>query len=170
MITREELLKLLHYDEFTGVFKWRVSRGRVKAGAEAGCIKVNEDGKSYRYVRVNGRMYYGHRLVWLILTGQFPNDQIDHLDGDGLNNASVNLRTVTNSENGKNVRKRADNATGVTGVYWDRTYAKWHAQIMLNGKGKHLGYFHNFDEAVAVRKAAEKIHGFHPNHGTVRPL
>ena len=63
MLTRKELLKLLHYDEFTGMFRWKVWRQRVKAGVEAGYVRVSGQGKSYRRITINGRHYYAHRLV-----------------------------------------------------------------------------------------------------------
>ena len=170
MITREEVVRVLHYDECTGIFTWKISHANnVKAGRETGCVNVSVSGKAYRVIRINGRSYKAHRLAWLILTGNFPDDQIDHIDGNGLNNRSVNLRAVSRAENCKNVRKHARNTSGVTGVYWDKAGSKWYASIKINGKQKRLGYF-DFDEAVAVRKEAERIHGFHHRHGETRPL
>lgn len=170
MITREEVLKLLEYDPVTGVFTWKVSpTNRVKVGAEAGWVQVY-GGKSYLTIQVNGRTYKAHRLAWLVLTGNFPEDQIDHINGQGLDNRSINLRSVSNAENGKNQRKHVTNTSGVTGVYWDKAYAKWMAAIRLNGKRKNLGRFDNFDEAVEARKNAERKLGYHPRHGETRPL
>ena len=171
MISREEVVRLLDYDEFTGIFTWKTRPNRrIKVGSEAGTVKVDRNGKSYRYVQVNGRKYYCHRLAWLILTGEFPEDQIDHIDGNGLSNASSNLRAVSNAENGKNQRKPVTNTSGVIGVHWYKPYAKWMAYIKLNGRRKHLGYFDDFADAVAVRKKAERTRGFHPNHGSDRNL
>lgn len=170
MITREEVLALLDYDEFTGVFTWKVGRSCVKSGAEAGTVDVNVSGKTYRYIAINGRKYLAHRLVWLVLTGKFPDAEIDHLDGNGLNNRAANLRPATRSENARNMRRQVRNTSGTTGVYWNKSCAKWQASIRLNGWNKYLGLFESFDEAVIVRKESEKLHGFSPNHGSTRPL
>lgn len=169
MISREEVLKVLDYDPVTGAFRWKVSRGNVAAGREAGYVNVRR-GKSYRHVRVSGTYYPIHRLGWLILTGRFPEDQIDHIDGNGLNNSAENLRAVSNAENARNQRKPVNNKSGVAGVHWDKANAKWRVLISHNGKRKCLGRFDDFDEAVAVRKNAEQKLGFHPNHGSERPL
>lgn len=171
MVSREEVVRLLDYDPVTGIFIWKVRTAIcVKIGAEAGSVFVNGNGKPYRRIMIKGRHYYSHRLAWLVLSGQFPDDEIDHVDGNGLNNSAKNLRPATRTENTRNKRKPVNNTTGIVGVYWDKTYSKWAAKICLNGKLKHLGYFDNFDEAVAVRKNAEITHGFHHRHGETRPL
>ena len=171
MITKDEVLKLLDYDPVTGIFIWKVRTAIcVKIGAEAGSVFVNGNGKPYRRIMIKGRHYYSHRLAWLVLNGKFPDAEIDHVDGSGLNNASANLRAVTRKENTKNKRKQVNNTSGVMGVYWDKTYSEWAAKICLNGKLKKLGFFESFESAVAARKSAEKLYDFHPNHGETRPL
>jgi len=52
-----------------------------------------------------------------------------------------------------------------TGVQWNKAHAAWHVRIGVGGKYKHLGYFKDFNEAVAVRKEAEVHYGYHENHG-----
>lgn len=169
MITKKEVMKLLDYDESTGVFTWKVSnRKRVKVGTEAGTVMVTNAGKSYRRIKINGKIYYAHRLSWLILYGEFPEDQIDHIDGNGLNNRADNLRSVSHADNGKNQRKCRTNTSGVMGVTWHR--AKWMVRMVINGRRTFIGYFKSFDEAMKVRKAAEKTYNYHPNHGSERPL
>ena len=69
-----------------------------------------------------------------------------------------------------NRTKAANNTSGVTGVGWDRSKTRWVAHIKKNGKYKALGAFRSFAEAVAARKEAEKMFGFHPNHGSEKPL
>jgi hypothetical protein len=170
MISREEVLRVLDYDEFTGVFTWKVSRGRGKVGSEAGCVSDCGTGKFYRRICVSGKLYHAHRLAWLIINGMFPENEIDHVDGNGLNNKYSNLRSVTHSENAKNKRKHITNTSGVVGVSWYKSGAKWQASIRFNGKLKHLGLFESFDDAVIVRKEAEKLYNFHPGHGMERPL
>jgi hypothetical protein len=100
------------------------------------------------------------------MLGEFPEDQVDHIDGNGLNNIWTNLRPVTCGENQKNRRKYARNTSGTTGVYWYKQARKWRSLI----HNKHLGLFHNKEDAIAARKAAEVFYNFHENHGTERPL
>jgi hypothetical protein len=104
------------------------------------------------------------------MTGEFPPDQVDHQDGNGSNNSWKNLRAVTHAENQKNARKSVANTSGTTGVCWNTQRNKWQSKIHLNGQWKHLGFFHDKAEAIASRKAAEVLYGYHANHGTDRPL
>ena len=134
MIKKEEVVRLLDYDPVTGIFKWKVWRQEVKAGVEAGCVGVTRQGKSYRTITINGRSYHAHRLAWLIIAGEFPENDIDHISGDGLDNRAVNLRAVTRKENGKNQRRHITNSSGVTGVYWYKASSKWCARIKHDGK------------------------------------
>ena len=99
-----------------------------------------------------------------------PVDQVDHIDGNGLNNRWNNLREVSSQENNMNMRLSSNNTSGVTGVCWATRDKRWIANIKVNRKNKCLGYFTDFNEAVAARKAAEIEHGFHCNHGSNRPL
>jgi hypothetical protein len=168
MLTQDRLKELLHYCPETGVFTRLVGN---KRGTHAGDVAGGEFriacGKSYRRVTVCGRDYLEHRLAFLYMTGVFPEDQVDHIDGNGLNNAWINLRAVDGAENQKNKRKPANNTSGVMGVCWSR---RWESHIRHAGHSKHLGYFHDKEDAIAARKEAEKKYGYHENHGTERPL
>lgn len=171
----EELLKsvneILHYDPETGIFTWKKkSAKKVIVGSTAGNIGTDQSGKSYLRIMVAGKTYRAHRLAWLITHGEFPPDQIDHINGNGLDNRLINLRAVTISDNQKNLRLKSSNSSGVCGVSFDNQKRKWRAYIKFGGKQKYLGYFSEFDLAVAARKEAGVIYGFHPNHGSIRPL
>lgn len=119
----------------------------------------------YRFGNLFNRPHRAHRVIWLLSTGEWPVDQIDHIDGNRANNRIVNLREVTNAQNGKNCARRSDNASGVTGISWAARDKKWVAQIRAEGKTECLGYFSDKNEAIAARHAAEVLLGFHPNHG-----
>ena len=171
MATAERVRELLSYDPSTGEFWWKVkTSNRVKARSVAGYERTNQDGKKYWLIRVDGKLHYAHRLAWLVTHGEFPPEQIDHIDGNGLNNRLENLRAVSHAENGRNLRKKSNNTSGVSGVSWHKSRQKWAAQIQVNRKHIHLGLFANKDEAIAARRAAEAEYGFHENHGTDRPL
>lgn len=170
MVTAARVRELLSYDLSTGEFRWKVSRGTKKARSIAGYEYTYGCGKKYWLIRVDGKMYQAHRLAWLVTHGEFPPEQIDHIDGNGLNNRLENLRAVSDSENKRNLRKYSNNTSGVSGVIWHKASQKWLAQIKVNRKNIHLGSFIDKSEAVAARKAAEAKYNFHENHGTERPL
>jgi hypothetical protein len=84
-----------------------------------------------------------HRLI---TGGHFP--QVDHKDGNGLNNQRSNLRAATTQENNRNCKLRVTNLSGFKGVSWSRQSKKWKAQIMDSGRQLHLGVFASLLEAV----------------------
>ena len=169
MITQRQLKEQLHYEEETGRFTWIINRGPARKGAEAGDVHVTR-GKNYRRIGVLGYRPKAHRLAFLYVTGSFPDGEVDHEDGDGLNNRWSNLRAVTHAENGKNIRLQINNVSGAAGVCWRKRVKKWQARINANGARKHIGYFTNKEDAIAARKLAEIEFGYHPNHGKNRPL
>jgi len=171
MITQERLKELLHYDQDIGVFVRKVrTANRVRVGDKAGCIQALPNGKSYSRISIDGNLHYAHRLAWLWNHGELPPHEIDHINGDGTDNRLCNLRSATSSENSRNRRLHSNNASGTCGVYWYEPSRKWVARIMVDSKLLHLGYFEDIDDAIAARKEAEIEHGYHPNHGSNRPL
>ena len=141
---------------------WRVRpSSSVDMSKPAGCVRP--DGR--REIRVKGNAYKAHRLIWLYVYGKFPDNSIDHINGQPLDNRIENLRDVTLQENQKNKCTYRTNSSGHTGVCWHKRNEKWLANIRVNGKRKHLGYFNILEDAVAARKIASIEHGFHPNHG-----
>lgn len=172
--TPEALRDLLRYEPDTGRLFWRARPYGVFpseraarawnarfAGAEAGSIGPI----GYRRIRVFGRLALAHRVAWAIHSGVWPEGEIDHMNHARADNRIANLRVVTNSENSRNQSKYRNNASGITGIFWNRHYQKWHAHITAGGKRRYLGLFNDLDAAVAARKAAEREHGFHENHG-----
>lgn len=176
---QDVLNQLLSYDPDTGRLRWKprdVSWFQPSATRSAEHIAAlwnaryagtpALDGVSangYREGHLHGSIVKAHRVIWKMLHGTEP-PQIDHDDGDRSNNRVGNLNAATNATNTKNAKKRADNTSGVVGVTWyphERVTGKWLAKI----KGKHIGIYDQFDDAVAARKAAEIEYGFHRNHG-----
>lgn len=132
---------------------------RKKNGKPCGRRATHLDG--YTQVGVNGRMLYAHRIIYAIVHGEIPEGDIDHIDQNPMNNRIENLRDISKSENMHNSKKRKDNSSGFTGVYWNTQRQKWYAQICVDGKNSHLGYFEEFEDAVEARKMA-KIE-YHPS-------
>ena len=100
------------------------------------------------------------------MTGEFPKEDMDHIDHIKTNNKWSNLREVSNQENHKNLKKNVNNKSGVSGVWWDAQRTKWIAHITVARKKIHLGVFKTKEGAVKARKEAEIKYGFHENHGS----
>lgn len=90
---------------------------------------------------------------------------MDHINGDRADNRIINLRDVPKAENARNVGIGVRNTSGVMGVTWNKRSRRWSAQIFRSGKMTILGRFETFDEAVAVRAAAEQELGYQQGHG-----
>lgn len=105
-------------------------------------------------------MYPLHRVVWLIMTGEWPQSLIDHRNLDGLDNRWCNLREATKSQNSQNTKIRRDNKSGYKGVFFVPQRGMWRADIRLPHVRKHLGFFDDPAEAhEAYAKAAAENYG-----------
>ena len=161
-ITQEQLKYLLTYDPNTGNFYWKNPKKPSMIGKLYGTL---DNRKGYLIGKLLGKGYRLHRLAWLYMTGAFPAEQIDHINGIPSDNRWDNLRAVSNAVNQKNISRRVDNTSGVTGVNWEKSANKWKAQIQVDGIKIYLGKFKKFSDAVDARKNAEVLYGFHKNHG-----
>jgi len=162
-LTRGLIHELFSYDKKTDILFWKVSRSGIKASGEAGCI--NNHG--YRAVKINGKSYHAHRLIWLYVNGEFPKE-LDHINHNRADNRIENLREVSRTENLQNASLYKNNLSGVIGVHCCESSKKWGAYITVNYRRKHLGYFTNKKDAIEARKKAERKHNFHENHGRKR--
>lgn len=159
-LTQDGLRNILEYSAETGIFTWRVSRGRVCAGYVAG--HQRRDG--YVRVKIDDRFYLAHRLAFLFMTGSFPVGEVDHFNGNKSDNRWQNLRDVSHAENGRNRSVPVNNKSGSQGVRWNRHAKRWHAQIYASGKNRYLGYYDTQEAAhAAYARAAEDL-GFSPRH------
>ncbi len=84
--------------------------------------------------------------------------EVDHIDGDGLNNQDENLRFATRGQQMQNAGLRSNNKTGVKGVCWNKRNNRWRPYIMVNKKQIYLGSFVSFEGAAAARKRAEELY------------
>ena len=128
IITQSNLKKILHYNPDDGFFTWKININKVKVGDLAGYTNK----RNYIRIRAEGRRYMAHRLAWLYMKGEWPRNEIDHIDHVRSNNKWNNLREATHQENSKNQKLHKTNTSGFTGVCWDKGRSEWIAQIMLN--------------------------------------
>lgn len=156
-LTQEYLKSILDYNPETGGFVWKVSPAQcVKAGQVAGSIRR----RGYVSIQISGKTYLAHRLVWLYVHGDFPEDQIDHINRIKDDNRLVNLRACTRSENLANQGKNANNSSGHKGVCWHRAEKKWRATIGFEGRLVQLGQFSNKEDAArAYNEKASELFG-----------
>lgn len=162
--SQEMLRKLLDYDPETGRLTWLPREGNPTFNTRfAGKPALGADhGNGYLNGALLRHRVYAHRVIWKWVTGEEP-DRIDHLDGDRSRNVWENLRSVTIKQNNINRARSARTKSGVLGVYQNRD--RWCAKVGHGSKMKHLGTFDTIAEAAKARKAADKVLGYHPNHG-----
>lgn len=139
------------------------------SGKRAGMTKLRDSSKT-GYVsiqmKVDGKQIHllAHRIVWAIHFGRWPSGLLDHVDGNGMNNALSNLREVSTLESGMNRPLQGNNKTGVSGVTFDAR-GRLRVQANLNGRSIHLGYYKTIFDAACAKKSFEAANGFHKNHG-----
>jgi len=147
-LTQTQLKAVLYYDPDTGLFRRICGKG-----SHSGVVGTIPQSQRHAYLKigVGRKIYSAHRLAWLYMTGSFPLGQVDHINGDKLDNRFANLRVATTSQNKQNTRKaRKDSRSGLLGATWHSKSKKWRAAIQIDGKKKHLGYFDTPEEAHRV--------------------
>lgn len=157
-LTLARFRELLSYDPLTGEFRRLVHRPKSPAGAIAGCL----DNHGYRHIMIDYVRYKAHRLAWLVMTGELPINDIDHIDGNKGNNAFANLREVDMAANMQN-RRRANknNKGGLLGATWHKGAGAWRADIVIGRKQKYLGLYPTAEEAhSAYLTAKRELHPF----------
>jgi len=160
--------EIFRYDADTGKLYWRkISGNQVRPGQEITC----KSDRGYLYVKFRGKRYKAHRVIWLMTYGSWPKNDVDHIDHDTSNNRLSNLRDVTKRQNHRNLPMFKSNTSGVTGVSFYKRSKKWVVKAYgADGKQKHIGYFADFDDAVAARDKAYLERGYHQNHGLPREV
>lgn len=165
LLTTDAVRKLLAYDPETGVLTWKPRPESTRherawntkyAGRQAGSLST----RGYLHVRILGRDYRAHRVIWLIVTGDWPGQGLDHADGDPSNNRFDNLRPASQTENRANSRRPKNNTTSFKGVTLDRRDGRYLATIGVNSQKHYLGHFDCPEKAhQAYLAAAEKHFG-----------
>lgn len=152
-LSQEELKRLLDYNPITGIFTRKVTRcNRAIKGDPAGTINSN----GYLFIKIDGRSYRVHHLAFLWMEGLYPKE-VDHIDGNRVNNAFANLRKATSAQNAQN-RVSKGRLIGTT-----LTKFGWMARIKVDGRSIFLGNFPtNILAHEAYCKAKREAHQFNP--------
>lgn len=170
-----QLRELLDCDPATGLLTWkgRSAAFFTKPGLADGwnarwagkpaLASGHVDG--YRWGSIFGKLYLAHRVVFLFANGEWPQGQVDHINGDRADNRIENLRDVTPSGNARNQAICKINTSGFTGVAFHKKSQRWVAYIRVNGKRQHIGMFGCKTAAIFARIKANRQHGYHENHG-----
>ena len=153
MLSAEELKKILTYNPNTGTFV------RKRLNRQTGTRLANRNIQ----ISIYQKRYYAHRLAWLYMTGEWPENLIDHIDRNPSNNRFENLRQCVREQNVQNISLiKASTISGLVGVTWFYPRNKWQARIMLNRKSRSLGYYDSKEEAhAAYVKAKRELHDFY---------
>jgi hypothetical protein len=163
-LTADEVKRLLDYNPETGIFVWKVAPGKRtdKIGTVAGVMHNT----GHRRIRINGKLYYSHRLAWLVMTRSWPKNEIDHINNIRDDNRFCNLREATRQENERNTRKRERTSCKLKGVSYRKSTGKYEAFAKEENKKIHLGYFYSEQEAhIAFCKFADANYGDFVNYG-----
>jgi len=144
------LKERLTYCPSTGIFRWTEKAHRYVPNSIAGHLHR----MGYRWISVFGNKIAAHRLAWLYVHGKWPNNQIDHINGNKDDNRIENLRDVTASENALNIHKPMPKSkTGYRGISIER--GKYRAEICTRPKRHFLGRFDTLEEAKAAYDACK---------------
>ncbi len=173
ILSQEIVCELLRYSPDTGTLIWKE---RADKWADTSKRKYNWNsrfsGKSafsqkndagYYVVTLFYKNYRAHRLIWLYMLGEWPQDHINH---DRTDNRWANLRAVSLPENRRNHGPDPRNKSGLPGVklrIGARGMMYW--RVFIKSPQIYLGFFDDFFEACCARKSAELKYDFHPNHG-----
>jgi hypothetical protein len=152
----DALRQKYRYDSDSGLFY------RLEAFGDrcpAGSVSGNVSGRGYLYLYHKNKSYLAHRVAFAFINGRWPEFQIDHINGDKLDNRACNLREASHSQNLFNQRVKRNSTSGVKGVF-PIPKGRWRAEIKAHGKVYRLGHYDTIDEAAsAYEKAAQRLHG-----------
>lgn len=156
-LTASWLRENMDFDAAMGEFRWKLPGYGRTVGKVIGLKETATKTKNYRCLRINGTLFYAHRVAWLHHYGEWPAGLLDHIDGDKWNNAIANLRVATSAQNA--ARRRSYRSIAPSrGVFPHG--AGYVARIHHAGKRHYLGYFGSSSEAQAAYEAkAKEIYG-----------
>lgn len=157
-LSQTRLKELLSYNKRSGVFVWIKSNSNRRLPKS---IAGNKSPNGYIKIKIDGKTYLAHRLVWIYIYGEIAEYmQIDHINGIKDDNKIKNLRCVTSAENQQNIKKaNSNNTSGFLGVTKNKHGSTFQSEIRVFGKRIYLGNFSTADEAyLAYIDAKRKYH------------
>jgi hypothetical protein len=155
MITQELVKDFFDYHE-DGYLVWKNKRNGISSNMIAGGFDASS---GYRRIKINGKRYKEHRLIFLWHYGFMPKFT-DHIDSNRTNNKLSNLRDANSFQNAWNSITPKNNTSGFKGVSWHKHKQKWSANIRVFDKLKYLGNYKTPELAhEAYKKAALELHG-----------
>lgn len=174
-LTQEIVRELLDYDPETGLLFWRERdikwfegenhhRERIRNGwntrlsGKEALSHINDDG--YKTGNLLSKYAFSHRIIWLWNYGNPLPEEIDHKNKIKTDNTLDNLFASDRKHNLKNKSKYKSNSTGVTGVLFDKKSGLYAPNIQVNKKRIWFKRTSSLEEAIKIRKEAEKEYGF----------
>ena len=155
-LTHERLKALLNYNPETGIFTRLISSSpNAKVGETVG----TRHRTGYEYAMIDYETFAMHRLAWFYFYAVMPTYDIDHINGNKVDNRISNLRDVEAKTNAQNeIRARKNNKSGYLGVHFRKERNKWVAQLRVNGKHRRFGSFNTPEEAHQAYLEAKRLY------------
>lgn len=157
-LTQKRLQQLLEYDPATGIFKKRMTthENTLPIGSEVGW----KNGNGYLRAAIDGHKYFLHRLAWLYVYGEMP-DQIDHINRNPIDNRICNLRLANFCENNSNrgPRRSPSKSSIFKGIYFEAITNQWRMEIKFAGKHFRARFHNETDAAITYNYHAAHLHG-----------
>lgn len=156
-LTVDEVHRLFRYEPETGLVYWRVRRSNVvKLDKPVGC----PNGRGYLQVRVNGRLYQVHNVIWVLQHGHWPEKEVDHRNRSKGDNRDGNLKQSTRRE--QLLNRATCGKHGFKGVARGK-FGRFRAYVLIAGKAKHLGMFDTAYKAALAFDDVAAQHGILTN-------
>lgn len=166
--TPDALRQYVDYDPEAGTLTRKAAPREIFASDKAfhahkthvgKAVSVQQMPNGYGMICVLGVRMYAHRAIFAIVTGAWPEADVDHRNGNRMDNRWANLRSATRSENHQNRRARP-----TTGAYWHKKSKRWQSQITIRGVTTWLGFFDRQEDAISAYEAAKaEVHQFQPH-------
>ena len=147
---------LFEYEPAAGLLTRRVT---TSSNARGGDVAGSSNGRGYLTVRIDGNKYVAHRIAWLLMTGEWPDFEIDHINGvPSRQQVRPNLRASSHvREHEESEDSTNNNTSRCKGVTWDKARQKWQTKICCNGIQYHLGRHTDLEIANAYYAGAAAI-------------
>lgn len=157
-LTVDEIMRRLDVNLETGACTWvdATKHHRPLVGLEAGRARAQtHNGKSYWVIKINGIPYKRAQIVLTVATGRWPEETVDHIDGDSLNDRATNLRHASITQNAWNHKCRAKKSDTPMGVRRLQS-GRFQARIAVNKQQQIIGVFDTVQAAEAAYQQARK--------------